>query len=138
MTYKELKLRELRDKLDLDFAHYTFQPKQCSCCYGPQDQPALYWKDRKILHGDELNKAKYILFKNADNGSGHVRGTEEICSRRNSGKEYILWNSDSIDDVLLTAICKELQERVGSGYKVIKPKDEYTTIIIEKVEGERK
>lgn len=127
MTYKELDLKSLREKLDLDFAHYTFQPGQCSCCYGPDDQPSIYWKDRKVLRGEELDQAKWILFKNADNGSGHVKGTDQLCCH---GIECILW-SEGIGPELLQRICDELQSRVGPQYKVIKPDDRWTTIIIE-------
>lgn len=66
--YKDLNLKEIREKTGIDFAHFTFQPGMCSCCYGPEDLPSLYWKDRRIKH----DNYSYILFKNADNGSGSV------------------------------------------------------------------
>lgn len=47
--YGDLKLSKLRDELGLDFAHYTYLRGQCSCCYGPLDMSARYWRKRGEL-----------------------------------------------------------------------------------------
>ena len=72
--YKDLNLKEIRDKVDLDFAHYTYRKGMCSCCYGPPDLTKRYWKDG-IVKRDNYT---YILFKNADNGSGVVTRNSPI------------------------------------------------------------
>ena len=75
MKYGELNLREIRDLADIDFAHFTYRRGQCSCCYGPKDLLKMYWKNRVIPEHDDYS---YILFKNADNGSGTVTKNDEI------------------------------------------------------------
>jgi len=70
-TYSDLNLKAIREALNIDFAHFTYKQGQCSCCYGPKDLPKMYWKDRTIPEGDDYS---YILFKNANNGSGTVMG----------------------------------------------------------------
>lgn len=122
-TYSDLNLKAIREALNIDFAHFTYKQGQCSCCYGPKDLPKMYWKDRIIPEGDDYS---YILFKNASNGSGTVMGRDYI--KRNQCIEWGL-NEEQLDGV-----CKMLQEQLGSGYKVIKPENNHTTIIIEEEE----
>ena len=119
MKYKELNLAKLRDENGLDFAHFTYKPGMCSCCYGPKDLPKSYWKGKVI---PEHNDYTYLLFKNADNGSGHVKREDEI-------EDYtcIEW-SFPIDK--LDKICRDLKEQLGDEYFVLKPKDELTCIRI--------
>ena len=71
LQYKDLDLKGLREKCGIDFAHYTFKKGMCSCCYGPSDFPAKYWH-KGIVKEDTIENVSYILFKNADNGSGRV------------------------------------------------------------------
>lgn len=140
MKYRDLNLKELREKCDLDFAHFTYQPGQCSCCYGPMDLPARYWRNGKKppkyvpgtesynsegkVVGGKLTEYDYILFKNADNGSGIVRRNDEI-------RNYtcISW---SMPNDKLDLVCKELQKQLGKEFKVIKPEDEHICIEIKK------
>ena len=120
MMYKELNLKKIREDNDLDFAHFTYQKGMCSCCYGPWDLPKRYWRGGVVQarHGD----AQYILFKNADNGSGHVKRTDEI-----DNYTCIEWGFPMEK---LEKICKELQEQLGDKYVVLMPTDTYTCIQI--------
>lgn len=109
MKYNELNLKKVRDDNDLDFAHYTYRKGQCSCCYNPTDLPKRYWKNNKIL---EKNYT-YILFNNADNGSGVVKGTDEI-------KPYTCVNwrfpVEKLNDVGVS-----LQKQLPDNFKVLIP-----------------
>lgn len=122
-TYSDLNLKAIREALNIDFAHFTYKQGQCSCCYGPKDLPKMYWKDRTIPEGDDYS---YILFKNANNGSGTVMGRDYI-----KHNQYIEWG---LNEEQLDGVCKMLQEQLGSRYKVIKPEDNRETIIIEEEE----
>lgn len=137
MQYKDLNLKKIRDDNGLDFAHFTYQRGMCSCCYGPLDLPGRYWRGGKKpieveddgWYGYELNGRRvdslgiqYILFKNANNGSGIVKGTDEIkdyqCVEWRFPMEKMNW------------ICGELQEQVGDNYVVMVPPNEMHCIII--------
>lgn len=126
MQYKDLNLKKLRDENGLDFAHFTYLPKQCSCCYGPLDLPARYW--RRGIKPETMDNVQYLLFKNADNGSGFVRRNDEL-----SEVEYIEWNFPLEK---LDKICEELQRQVGKEYVVLIPKDITTCISIVKADCE--
>lgn len=121
MQYKDLDLKKIRDDNGLDFAHFTYQRGMCSCCYGPKDLPKRYWRGNVIPEKD-YDDCTYLLFKNADNGDGHVKRTDEI-------KDYqcIEW---SFPMEKLRKICRELQEQVGDNYMVMIPPDESNCIII--------
>lgn len=143
-TYGELDLAKIRDTVGLDFAHFTYTGNRCSCCYGPHDLPARYWKG-KNLKEKLANRAKgaktldyeYILFKNSSNGSGQVTKNDVICKRNKKDfffdrygpyrSVYIQWKmtEDKLDKV-----CKMLQEQLGDAYEVIKPCDIDTCIEI--------
>ena len=131
MRYKELNLKEIREECDLDFAHYTYEKGMCSCCFGPKNLSNKYWRDSKkskkkafsgwnrvgFSFGNEIDKPhpdeyEYLLFKNADNGSGSVTSEDTIEN------VYIQWGfpSEKLDKV-----CSMLQEQLGDDYKVIKP-----------------
>lgn len=139
MKYKELDLKKIREACDLDFAHYTYKRGMCSCCFGPKDLAPIHWKDRKVQnkkpfswsfaeefggntdkpHEDEY---EYLLFKNADNGSGTVTKEdtiENVC---------IEWGFPSKK---LDKVCSMLQEQLGDDYRVIKPTDFNKCIEIE-------
>lgn len=125
MKYKDLNLKKLREDNDLDFAHYTYKEGMCSCCYGPKDLPKRYWKDGVIPDGDDYT---YILFKNANNGSGVVHRDDEI-------KDYqcISWR---FDDSKLDKVCSDLQEQLGNEYIVLVPTDTHWTIVVCKSNSE--
>ena len=118
--YKDLNLKEIRTKCDLDFAHYTYKPGQCSCCYGPEDMASIHWKNREIRNDDEYT---YILFKNADNGSGHVTKNDYISNW--TCIEYRF--SDTNQKELF---CKLLSEQLGEDYIVAVPRNDWTCINI--------
>ena len=138
MKYKDLDLKHLREVCDIDFAHFTYKPNQCSCCYGPLDLPARYWrngkkppeyvpgtevydKDGKLI-GGKYTDYEYILFKNANNGSGYVKANDEI-------KQYqcVSW---SMPKDKLKKVVEELQRQFGKYYKVVMPENEHYCIEI--------
>lgn len=122
-TYNDLKLKELREKCDIDFAHYTYKKGQCSCCYGPKDLAKKHWR-KGIDITDDLRDYSYILFKNADNGSGHVTKNDYL-----SDIEFVSWK---LNDDQLDRVCYELSVQYGEGWVILVPKDSMTTIIIMK------
>lgn len=127
MKYKDFDLKKIRTEMDLDFAHFTYSKGMCSCCYGPKDLPKRYWKNGIVLNDVDYDSIEYLLFKNADNGSGTVKRDDELKKRQN-----IEWNFPMEK---LDGVCKMLQEQVGDEYEVVKPEDEYTCIIIIKKEN---
>lgn len=136
MKYNELNLKKIRETMDLDFAHFTYKKGMCSCCYSPLDLPKRYWRGNVIpqkvsyeFDAEEVkdNEYTYLLFKNADNGRGHVRGNDEI------DMNYIEWGFPMEK---LDGVCEMLQEQLGSGYKVVKPESHFECIRIEVVKGE--
>ena len=139
--YADLNLAKLRDEAGLDFAHYTYTGGRCSCCYGPHDLPAIYWKGKtraeKVANKEYCKTHReydYILFKNAANGSGQVKKDDYIClwsddySRSYQRDVYVEWNIST--DEKLDKVCKLLQEQLGEDYKVIKPESIYKCIEI--------
>lgn len=119
MKYKDLNLKKIREDNDLDFAHFTYQRGMCSCCYGPKDLPKRYWRNNTIPEGDDYT---YILFKNANNGSGEVKRTDEL-------KDYqcVSWY---FPIEKLENVCKGLQEQVGDEYEVLIPTNDMYCIVI--------
>lgn len=124
LQYKDLDLIKLRKKCDIDFAHYTFQKGMCSCCYGADDLPKRYWRDG-IVRTDNYS---YILFKNADNGSGHVTREDYLSSKDSI---YILWD---LNETQLDAVLKELEAQVGSEFIVKRPEDKSRCIELKRKE----
>lgn len=129
MKYKDLNLRHLREVCDIDFAHYTYKRGMCSCCYGPKDLPSIYWRNRKILTDVDYDDISYILFKNADNGSGCVKAEDNM--RR---IECIAWN---LTPEQLDKVIAELEKQVGDEYDVERPNNKYTCIILKKKIGNK-
>lgn len=117
--YGDLNLKEIRDKCDLDFAHFTYQRGMCTCCYGPKDLPTLYWKDRIIPVGNDF---EYILFKNADNDDGAVSKFDEI-------KHYtcIEWR---FNQNKMQTICEMLLNQLDDDYYLLVPESDRFCIII--------
>lgn len=136
MQYKDLNLKKIRDDNELDFAHFTYQRGMCNCCYGPLDLPKRYWRGSKKpiavddglgsyeLDGQRVNTddIQFILFKNANNGSGTVKGADEI-----KGYQCIEWHFPMEK---MKKICQELQEQVGDEYVVMVPPNKMHCIII--------
>ena len=117
--YKDLDLKKIMKDFNLDFAHYTYLPGQCSCCYGPWSMDASHWRDRIVPRTpEEKDKARYILFKNADNGSG-IRSRNDFIE----DGTYIGWNNDAISMEEIKGICEELQRQLGEEYRVEVPQD---------------
>lgn len=143
-TYGQLDLKKIMDAENLDFARWTYGRGQCSCCYGPLDMPAKYWKgkkkpiERKIgkqmtkyFLGDEpfdQEKMRYILFKNAFNGSGIVTADETIA-----GNVCIEYQLDDMEQV--RRICSMLRDQLDEDYVVVEPDDMNTCIIISGIDG---
>lgn len=136
MQYKDLDLRKIRIENDLDFAHFTYNPNMCSCCYGPKNLSKRYWKDNEIKVGDDY---QFILFKLADNGSGYVQKKDYICSSKRMRHKhndtigeyetvYIEWRFPLTK---MNKICMDLQKQLGNNYRVIKPNDVNMCIQIE-------
>lgn len=137
-TYGDLNLKDLRDECGLDFAHFTYQRGMCSCCYNPKDLPARYWRggiipfnkisyfcdDFKKTTDDETKEGEYtyLLFKNADNGSGTVTKADTI-------EDYtcIEWG---FPYSLLDKVVEMLAEQLDDDYVILKPVNHGTTIII--------
>lgn len=113
MKYKDLNLKKLREENGLDFAHFTYLPRQCSCCYGPLDLPARYW--HRGIKPATMENVQYLLFKNADNGSGSVHRNDDL-----DDVEHIEWGFplEKLDKV-----CEDLQTQLGKEYVVLVPKD---------------
>lgn len=137
--YGNLDLKSIREECGLDFAHFTFKKGMCSCCYGPTDLPARYWHNNQILHDKTSYEAynrvseavsddefTYLLFKNADNGSGHVRRDTPL---KKVG--YVCWGFPMSR---MPKVCQMLQEQVGDEYEVIPPKNSLECITIKEKE----
>ncbi len=120
MKYKDLNLKKIREDNDLDFAHFTYQKGMCSCCYGPWDLPKRYWRGGVVQSREK--DVQYILFKNADNGSGVVKRDDEI-----DDYTCISWD---FPIEKLENVCKDLQAQLGDEYVVLKPKNDLSCIII--------
>lgn len=132
--YKDLDLKKIMQDFNLDFAHYTYLPGQCTCCYGPWDMAASHWKNGIIPKTEEeKDKARYILFKNADNGSG-IRSKNDFIE----DETYIEWNSDAISMEEIKGICRALQEQLGEEYRVEAPEDGSWCICIRCTQGCRR
>lgn len=118
-TYGDLNLKALRIEAGIDFAHFTYKDGMCSCCYGPQDLPKRYWKDGNVIEEGDFS---YILFKNANNGSGTVTKTDRI--------EDFTYIEHSLSDSQMEKVIELLQGQLGEGYVVNKPKSEFECIEI--------
>lgn len=131
--YKDLDLKKIREELDIDFAHFTYKPGMCSCCYGPTDLPKMYWRN-KIVQSNKIsfspiegnivddNHYTYLLFKNADNGSGHVKKEDYI-----DNSTCIEWG---FEIEKLDKACRLLLEQLGEEYSILVPKTGHSCIQI--------
>ena len=140
-TYAELDLIKIRDECGLDFARHTYSRGQCTCCYGPMDMSAHWWakgkKPKKIQIGEsscqtystykwdrDISNITYILFKNADNGRGHIKSLDQPIEDHTC-IEYIFR-----DEEQKLKVCQMLQDQLGDEYEVKVPKSDLTCIII--------
>lgn len=142
-TYGDLNLKQIREDNGLDFAHFTYLKGQCSCCYGPMDMPARYWHRSKKpveirkktgknasfhyeLDGKpfDMDGMKYILFKNANNGSGTVKKSDTIDDYTCIGYSENLYGEK------LEKICRDLARQLDEDYVVIVPKTSMRCIMI--------
>ena len=121
MQYKDLNLKKIRDENGLDFAHFTYQRGMCSCCYGPKDLPKRYWKGN-VIPGDDYEDYTYLLFKNADNGSGYVKRNDVI-------EDYTCVEWDFPIEKL-KKVCTDLQQQLPDYYAVMMPPNASCCIII--------
>ena len=142
-TYGDLDLKKVMEDNSLDFAHFTYMRGQCSCCYGPMDMPARYWHGSKKpveirektgehscsiryeLDGKpfDMDRMKYILFKNAENGSGTVKRTDVIDDHT-----CVMYSKNLYG--VLEKICRDLAEQLDEDYVVIVPDADYSCIVI--------
>lgn len=140
-TYGQLDLKKIMDAEDLDFARWTYSKCQCSCCYGPLDMPAKFWKKGKKPYRHFLDerkqtweyrlagkrfdesKATYILFQNAWNGSGTVKEEDLI-------KDYtcISYQLNDLDQV--RRISNLIKDQLDDDYVVQVPENMYRCIVI--------
>ena len=125
--YRDLNLREIRDKCGLDFAHFTYKRNQCSCCYGPKDMAKRYWKNGVIPDGDDYT---YVLFKNANNGSGVVTKNDII-------ENYTSISYRFKDDAQKELFCRLLEEQLDDDYLIAVPKNNSWCIVIYTKEEKR-
>ena len=121
MKYKDLNLKQIREYNDLDFAHFTYKKGMCSCCYGPKDLPKRYWRNNTIPDGDDYT---YILFKNANNGSGIVRREDEIKKFQCISQRFPMEKMHNV--------CGDLRRQLGNEYIVLEPNNDMHCIIIAK------
>lgn len=140
--YGDLNLRKIREDNDLDFAHFTYRKGQCSCCYGPLDMAKRYWKKKPVkvvdkpatktsggyshyeLDGKRISTSdiQYILFNNANNGSGTKTKNDEI------GKyTCVSWK---MPEDKLKKVCQDLKSQLGDDYKVYMPLNNLYSILI--------
>lgn len=130
--YKDLDLAKIREEHGLDFAHYTFQPGQCSCCYGPMQQPGAFWRGgkRPVYHPKsrsytlggkpfDTENMRYILFENADDGStsGCVDGEDVI-----ENYTYVKYQLRDLEEV--EKISEAIAEQLDDDYAVLIPENE--------------
>lgn len=140
-TYADLDLIKIRNECGLDFARHTYSKGQCSCCYGPLDMPAKYWakgkKPKKInvtrnekgrvtsyQWDRDTDEIPYILFKNANNGSGRIKSLDEPV------RNYTCVEYHFVSEEQKHKVCQMLQEQLGAEYLVVEPENEYVCIEI--------
>lgn len=137
--YKDLNLKKIREECNLDFAHYTYGKDQCSCCYGPLDMAARYWKNGKKpvkvyegrcfhyeLDGKRFDdhKFSYILFKNAWNGGGRIKNKEQKI------EDYTCIKYRFDDEEQKIKVCNMLLQQLDEDYVVCVPNDDSFCILI--------
>ena len=141
-TYRDLDLKKIRELCDLDFARHTYGRGQCSCCYGPMDMGNQWWTEGRrpkripltdnkgnIVFGKyrwsrDPDTITYILFKNADNGRGHIRSLNAPIRDRTCIEYHF-----SSDEQKMK-VCRMLQEQLGEEYEVVIPNNPLTCIVI--------
>ena len=140
-TYGQLDLKRIMDAEDLDFARFTYSKGQCTCCYGPLDMPAQFWKNGKKPRRHFLSHDKrtweyrlggekfvqddmtYILLKNACNGRGTVTADDVI--KDYTCIEYKLKDMDQV-----RRISDMIREQLDEDYVVQVPNNMMHCIVI--------
>lgn len=132
MQYADLKLKELREKVGLDYVSFTYLYGRCCCCNGPLDLKEEDWSPRAFeragvktlakLREVEGFKFSYLQFLNTRGTHGEKTEKDEL-----NDMEFIDWSFgwDKMDEVI-----SELQQRLGEGYLIIKPEKIYDFIKI--------
>lgn len=133
-TYRDLDLKEIRDACGLDFAYHTYSKGQCSCCYGPLDmrrgwakgkKPKKIVLDERTFKWDrDTNDIAYILFKNADNGSGRIKSLDEPI------EDYTCIEYHFTSKEQMLNVCDMLQQQLGDEYSVEVPESNNFCIVL--------
>ena len=71
----------------------------------------------------------YILFKNANNGSGSVKRDDYLSDQ---SQICISWH---LNDKQLNAVVRELRKQVGTEFIVSKPDNDYMCIVLKRRKG---
>jgi len=139
MQYKDLDLKRMREECGLDFAHFTYLRGMCSCCYGPAQFPAKYWRNNEVIPDDDprYKDITYVIFKNANNGSGQVSANDTICETSKNQRKwgvycntlpvYIQWG---MSNEQLWKVLYWLRRNLDKDYHVIRPTSESECIEI--------
>lgn len=129
MKYGDLDLKAIIDNCDIEFAHYTYPDGMCTCCYAPIDFPQSYWIDKEkmkqVFKKEDDRDYEYLVFKNADNGSGTVRADDEIDNP-------VIGYRFKDFDKKMPIIIKELERQMGNEYEIIPPESNSYCIEIRK------
>lgn len=126
MLYSDLNLNYLKNLLNLDFAHFSYVNKMCSCCFSISDFPTKYWRDGIIVskESSNFNNLNYILFKNSIDGTGEVSLNDTLDNFESI--EYKFVNRE-----LLVSFCSELSNICNKfNYQVLIPSNEDLSIIL--------
>lgn len=126
MKYQDIDLKKIREENGLDFAHFTYLRNMCSCCSTPLEFPARYW--HKGIKPTSMDNVQYLIFKNADNGSGRVTKNDNI-----SECECISWK---FPVEKLGKVCGDLENQMGREYEILVPGSKHLCILA--VSRERK
>lgn len=131
MLYNDLKLDYLKNILNLDFAHFSYVNKMCSCCFSISNFPSEYWRDGKIVCKNtiDFDKLNFILFKNSIDGTGEVSVNDNLSDFESI--EYQFENKEK-----LINFCNELSNICNKfGYQVLIPPNNDLSVILVNSKG---
>lgn len=111
IKYKDLNLAKIRNENGLDFAHFTYRPRQNSYNSTPLDMAARHWRNGK--KPKTMDNVQYLLFGNARNYNGAVLSTDDILN-----SQFIYW---SFPMEKLDKVCQDLQCQLGDEFIVMVP-----------------
>lgn len=120
--YKDLDLMAIAKQANLDFAHWSCLGN-CSCCIDIEGdfRQKYFTRPKSEINFTDL---QYILFKNANNGSGDVKENYVIGFQSDGyggidTREYPVYVMHRINKQEdLQTVVKLLQEQLGVDYKV--------------------